>query len=106
MHRPLADTAADMIAAPSKEVEVTMRTMAGLAGALAILVATACSALPPQVRGIQQPGSGTPVAQLRASPGLTEGMPEGSSSYVGASVDGSLIGFLTADGFIKWYRTH
>lgn len=25
---------------------------------------------------------------------------------IGASVDGSLIGFLTADGYVKWYRTH
>ena len=26
-------------------------------------------------------------------------------AYVGASADGSVIGFITADGTIRWYRT-
>jgi hypothetical protein len=105
MHRPLGDTAADVIAASSKEVPVASRTIVSFGGALVIVAAAACSSLPPSVRGIQQPGAGTVVAQLRVSPELTQGMPAGSASYVGASVDGSLIGFLTADGYIKWYRT-
>src|SRR5439155_1329541 len=29
----------------------------------------------------------------------------GTSAYVGASADGSVIGFIPADGTIRWYRT-
>lgn len=83
-----------------------VRTLAAAAGLLAAVLASACSAAAPSVRGFQNPGGATVVAQMRAAPGLTEGMPEGSASYIGASVDGSLIGFLTADGNVKWYRTH
>lgn len=75
-------------------------------GVLAGLLASACASPPPVVRGFQAPGGATVVAQLRTSSDLTAGMLPGSASYVGASVDGSLIGFLTSDGYVKWYRTH
>jgi hypothetical protein len=29
----------------------------------------------------------------------------GSGAYMGASADGSVIGFITSDGTIHWYRT-
>jgi hypothetical protein len=84
---------------------VKVRRTIGALGALSILVA-GCSGLPQAVRGIQQPGAATVAAEMRAPDAsrVTAGMLAGSSSYIGANADGSLIGFLTADGFIRWYR--
>lgn len=86
---------------------MSLRKVAIAAGVLVGLIASACTPATPAVKGVQNPGGGaTVVAQMQAAPGLTDGMPAGSASYIGASADGSLIGFLTADGYIKWYRTH
>ncbi|MDE3194541.1 MAG: hypothetical protein KGN00_12745 [Chloroflexota bacterium] len=84
-----------------------VRKLALASGAFLGLLASACTAQPPAVQGVQNPpGGSTVVSQVRADPALTEGMLPGSSSYIGASADGSLIGFLTWDGYVKWYRTH
>lgn len=80
-----------------------MRKIVCASAILGALVASGCTTQPGAVRGIEAPGSKV-VAELRVSGSLTEGMPPGSSSYVGASADGSLIGFLTADGAVRWYR--
>ncbi len=84
-----------------------VRTLALASGVLVSLAASACSTPAPAVKGVQNPGGGPAVAaQMNADPSLTQGMLPGSSSYIGASVDGSLIGFLTAEGKIVWYKTH
>ena len=77
------------------------------ASSVAVALASACTSAPPtSVQGQQSQGGGRVIAEMKAAPGLTEGMLPGSASYIGASVDGSLIGFLTADGYVRWYKTH
>lgn len=79
-----------------------------LSGGLVLLaiVATACTSPPtlPAVRGFEAPGAPRVVAELNVGTEVSRGMLPGSASYVGASVDGSLIGFLTPDGILRWYR--
>lgn len=71
------------------------------------VIAAGCSSVPqlPAVRGFQQPSGSTIVAEKSLGSEVAQGMPEGSASYVGASLDGSLIGFLTPDGTVHWYKT-
>lgn len=79
-----------------------------IAGAvLATAMAVACTTgPPPAVRGFEAPASQRSVAELNVGTEVSQGMLPGSASYVGASADGSLMGFLTADGVMSWYRTH
>lgn len=81
-----------------------MRTRMLLSTLAGLGLMAACSGPLPDVRGFQAPPGARIVGELQASSALTADMPAGSASYVGASADGSLLGFLTADGFLRWYR--
>lgn len=83
-----------------------VRRIVATAGVLAALATACTSTAPTAVQGQQSQGGGRVVAQLAAPPELTASMLPGEASYIGASVDGSLIGFLMADGYVRWYKTH
>jgi hypothetical protein len=55
------------------------------------------------VRGYQAPGGWGVLAEQKVADRAD--VAPGSSAYVGASADGSVIGFITSDGVIHWYRT-
>lgn len=55
------------------------------------------------VRGYQAPGGWGMVAEQKVA--VQADVAPGQSAYVGASADGSLIGFISADGVIRWYKT-
>ena len=55
------------------------------------------------VRGYQAPGGWGMVAEQKVA--VQADIAPGQSAYVGASADGSLMGFLTSDGTIRWYKT-
>ena len=55
------------------------------------------------VRGYQAPGGWAQVAEQRVA--VQADVAPGQSAYMGASADGSLVGFLTSDGVIRWYQT-
>ena len=55
------------------------------------------------VRGFQAPGGWGVLAEQKVASSADLGqMP---SAYMGASADGSVIGFITSDGVIHWYRS-
>ena len=55
------------------------------------------------VRGFQAPGGWGLLAEQKVASSVDLG--SATSVYVGASADGSVMGFITADGTIHWYRT-
>ena len=55
------------------------------------------------VRGFQAPGGWGLLAEQKVASSVDLG--SAPSAYVGASADGSVMGFITADGTIHWYRT-
>ena len=55
------------------------------------------------VRGYQAPGGWGVLAEQKVASSADLGRAQ--SAYVGASADGSVMGFITADGTIHWYRT-
>ena len=55
------------------------------------------------VRGFQAPGGWGVLAEQKVASHADLGPAQ--SAYVGASADGSVMGFITADGTIHWYRT-
>jgi hypothetical protein len=55
------------------------------------------------VRGFQAPGGWGVFAEQKVASSID--LAPGSSAYMGASADGSMMGFITADGTIHWYRT-
>ena len=55
------------------------------------------------VRGYQVPGGWGVIAEQKVA--SSADVAPGPSAYVGACVDGSIIGCITADGVIHWYRT-
>ena len=55
------------------------------------------------VRGYQAPGGWGVMAEQKVA--SSADVAPGTSAYMGASADGSVIGFITADGTIHWYRT-
>lgn len=55
------------------------------------------------VRGYQAPGGWGVLAEQKVA--SSADVAPGTSAYVGASADGSVMGFITADGVIHWYRT-
>jgi hypothetical protein len=55
------------------------------------------------VRGFQAPGGWGVFAEQRVA--SSADVAPGSSAYMGASADGSVMGFITSDGTIHWYRT-
>ncbi len=55
------------------------------------------------VNGYQSPGGWSTLAELKVASSVDLGSAQ--SAYVGASADGSVMGFITADGTIHWYRT-
>ena len=79
-----------------------MRKVLGL-GLLASLLLAGCALRPGAVQGFQS-GGGTVIATYRAASADSLGLPPGTASYMGASTDGSLMGFIGADGIIRWYR--
>lgn len=54
------------------------------------------------VRGYQAPGGWGLLAEQKVASRADVG---GGSTYIGASADGSVMGFITADGTIHWYRS-
>jgi hypothetical protein len=54
------------------------------------------------VQGFQAPGGWGVFAEQKVASSVD--LAPGMSSYVGASADGSVIGFITSDGTIHWYR--
>lgn len=74
------------------------------AGTLLAVAASGCTAQPAAVRGVEAPGGAHVVAQMAVGGSVTQGMDAGTASYVGASMDGSVMGFLGSDGEIRWYR--
>ena len=76
-----------------------------LTAALALALALgARSQVSPAVKGFQSGDGATVIATYRVASADSLGLPAGTASYMGASVDGSLLGFIGADGFIRWYR--
>lgn len=55
------------------------------------------------VRGYQAPGGWGVLAEQKVA--SRADVAPGTSAYVGASADGSVMGFITSDGTIHWYRT-
>jgi len=55
------------------------------------------------VRGYQAPGGWGVLAEQKVASSVDLGSAQ--SAYMGASADGSVMGFITADGTIHWYRT-
>ena len=55
------------------------------------------------VRGYQAPGGWTQVSEQKVA--VQADVAPGQSAYMGASADGSLMGFITSDGVIHWYKT-
>jgi hypothetical protein len=55
------------------------------------------------VRGYQAPGGWSMLAEQKVASSVDLGSAQ--SAYVGASADGSVMGFITPDGTIHWYRT-
>ena len=55
------------------------------------------------VQGYQAPGGWAVLAEQKVA--SSADVAPGSGAYVGASADGSVIGFITSDGTIHWYRT-
>ena len=55
------------------------------------------------VRGFQAPGGWGLLAEQKVASGVDLGGSQ--SAYVGASADGSVMGFITSDGTIHWYKT-
>jgi hypothetical protein len=53
------------------------------------------------VNGYQSPGGWGMVAQQKVADSAAI---VGTSAYVGASADGSVMGFISADGTIRWYK--
>jgi len=64
----------------------------------------ACSQATPAVQGFQSSGGTTVVATYLALSPNSLGLPAGTASYMGASVDGSVLGFIGAEGIVRWYR--
>lgn len=55
------------------------------------------------VQGFQAPGGWSVLAEQKVAESAD--VAPGSSMYMGASADGSIMGFITSDGVIHWYRT-
>lgn len=55
------------------------------------------------VQGFQAPGGWAVFAEQKVA--SSADVAPGSSAYMGASADGSVMGFITSDGTIHWYRT-
>ena len=73
---------------------------------VAIIALAGCTQTNPPngvaVQGVQAPGGWGVFAEQKVASSVD--LAPGSSSYVGASADGSLMGFITSDGTIHWYR--
>ncbi|MBI2774261.1 MAG: hypothetical protein HYX56_07210 [Chloroflexi bacterium] len=80
-----------------------IHTLAISSGILVAVIASACTSAPTGVRGFEN-APGSVVAQVKVNSDVSADMPAGTSSFVGASVDGSLMGFLGTDAVIRWYR--
>jgi hypothetical protein len=55
------------------------------------------------VQGFQAPGGWSVLAVQKVAESAD--VAPGSSVYMGASADGSVMGFISSDGVIHWYRT-
>lgn len=55
------------------------------------------------VNGFQTPGGWGIVAEQKVA--VQADVAPGQSAYMGASADGSLMGFITSDGTVRWYKT-
>jgi hypothetical protein len=55
------------------------------------------------VQGFQAPGGWSVLAEQKVAESADAA--PGSSVYMGASADGSIMGFISSDGVIHWYRT-
>jgi hypothetical protein len=55
------------------------------------------------VQGFQAPGGWSVLAEQKVAESAD--VAPGSSVYMGASADGSIMGFISSDGVIHWYRT-
>jgi outer membrane lipoprotein SlyB len=55
------------------------------------------------VQGYQAPGGWGVVAEQKVA--VQADVAPGQSAYMGASADGSLVGFIFADGTVRWYKT-
>jgi outer membrane lipoprotein SlyB len=55
------------------------------------------------VQGYQAPGGWGVAYEQKVA--VQADVAPGQSAYMGASADGSLMGFMYADGTIRWYRT-
>ena len=55
------------------------------------------------VRGFQAPGGWGVIAEQKVA--SSANVAPAQSAYMGASADGSVMGFITSDGTVHWYRT-
>lgn len=55
------------------------------------------------VQGYQAPGGWGVVAEQKVA--VQADVAPGQSAYMGASADGSLVGFIFSDGTVRWYKT-
>jgi hypothetical protein len=55
------------------------------------------------VQGYQAPGGWGVVAEQKVA--VQADVAPGQSAYMGASADGSLVGFISSDGTVRWYKT-
>ena len=80
-----------------------MRKLLGI-GLVASLMLAGCTVQPGAVQGFQSGGGAKVISSYRAASADSLGMPAGTASYMGASDDGSVLGFIGADGIVRWYR--
>lgn len=55
------------------------------------------------VQGYQAPGGWGVVSEQKVA--VQTDVAPGQSAYMGASADGSLVGFISSDGTVRWYKT-
>jgi outer membrane lipoprotein SlyB len=55
------------------------------------------------VQGYQAPGGWGVVSEQKVA--VQADVAPGQSAYMGASADGSLVGFIFSDGTVRWYRS-
>ncbi len=55
------------------------------------------------VQGYQAPGGWGVVSEQKVA--VQADVAPGQSAYMGASADGSLMGFIFSDGTVRWYKT-
>ena len=84
-----------------------MRKLLGSATLIGALALTGCAATNQPngvaVQGYQSPGGWGVLSEQKVA--VQADIAPGQSAYMGASADGSLVGFIFSDGTVRWYKT-